>query len=332
MHFRLIALICYCALTSAVSLSSAQARSDKDPGAASVWIDLDIAIGHRLHDVDDAYALSIALHAKKYQLAGVSTIFGNFKDVKKVTPIARAMIARFSPYPVAVFEGADDAGMLGQETEASRAIEAALRRGRLRIVAGGPLTNIATVIRNHPELASRIDDVLIMGGRRLEHSAPVGPLHLRLPDANVDHDFPAIRVLFDSSVHLTLMPTEISRLVEVDAEDLDRLAQGDASAKWLASESKGWLRFFNKIVRTKGFIPFDALITSYLEDPEWFHCNENIPADIVRLRNTTYRKPWRRYKDFFTVSEALPPKRNVRYCYDLKDGYKSLFLQQLGAE
>ena len=298
---------------------------------APVWFDTDIAIGRTLHDVDDAYALSIAFHSSNYSVIGISTVFGNLKNVRQITRIARAMVKDYAPYPVAVSQGAARAADLGEETAGSRALAAALRSGHLRIAATGPLTNIATVVLRNPELAKHIDEVLLMGGRRLESTAPVGPLHLKLPDANVDHDFPAIRVLLDSQVALTLMPTEISRQILFGKKDLERLSRGDASARWLGRTSVGWLRFWNLVVKTSGFIPFDALITSYLDSPGSFRCDDSIPVGIERLRNTTYHQPLRRQKDFLVVSHSLLTSRRARYCHDLADDYKNTLLHQLGA-
>ncbi len=48
-----------------------------DAEAERVWIDTDLSIGSPIREVDDAYALVLALHSPEIQIAGLSTSYGN---------------------------------------------------------------------------------------------------------------------------------------------------------------------------------------------------------------------------------------------------------------
>ena len=59
-----------------------------------------------------------------------------------------------------IYEGSHDLGSpKWKSTQASSAIAAALRQEKLTIIAQGPLTNVATVIVNHPDLVKNIDRI-----------------------------------------------------------------------------------------------------------------------------------------------------------------------------
>ena len=66
-----------------------------------------------------------------------------------------------------IYEGSHDRGSpKWKSTQASSAIAAALRQEKLTIIAQGPLTNVATVIVNHPDLVKNIDRIIMVAGKR----------------------------------------------------------------------------------------------------------------------------------------------------------------------
>src|ERR687897_1658469 len=111
-----------------------------------VWIDTDPAVGEPERDVDDGLALIQAFNSPELAIRGISVVFGN-APLDRGLPIARQLVRDFGPPGVRVFAGAAAAGDLGTETEASRALTGALRSEPLTILALGPATNVATVLR-----------------------------------------------------------------------------------------------------------------------------------------------------------------------------------------
>src|SRR5881394_171450 len=122
--------------------------------AGTVWIDTDVSIGSPIREVDDAYALVLALHSPELRIAGVSTSYGN-APLGHTTLAARELVQRFgvagNVRPAQVFTGARSAADLGRRSEASEGLAAALEKESVTYIALGPLTNLATFLQLHPE-------------------------------------------------------------------------------------------------------------------------------------------------------------------------------------
>jgi pyrimidine-specific ribonucleoside hydrolase len=231
--------------------------------AGTVWIDTDVSIGSPIREVDDAFALVLALHSPEIRIAGLTTTFGN-APLGHTTRAAKELIGNFggdAGLSVAdVYPGARSAADLGRQSAASDALAARLRKQKVTYLALGPLTNLATLLRLHPELAPRIERVIFVGGQAPGTSLAFGPNRsLRIHDANVFKDSAAARVVLRSNIPLTLVPIATASNLLVDATDLRKLEQSGGAANHLARGSKTWLWFWTRIVKTKGGPVFDAL-------------------------------------------------------------------------
>ena len=179
---------CYCLVLALVlSCGCAQAKGTR------VWIDTDPAIGSPFRDVDDAFALILAFHSPELRIAGISTTYGN-AGLRRTTLVS----ARSRP---AVWPGRWNhrggclfwrgiRGRFQTRTAASEALSRALRKERLTYIALGPLTNLAAVLEQHPNLAGRFERVIFVGGRSARYDSlsvprvPGGsttPTSLRIP-------------------------------------------------------------------------------------------------------------------------------------------------------
>ena len=115
-------------------------------------------------------------------------------------------------------------------------LEAADRySGELRILAIGPLTNLALAIAKDRGIVKKIDRIICMGGTSdaRGNATPVS-------EFNIHADPEAAAVVLESGVPVTLVPWEATMQGIILPEDLDRLA---ASDKPLPS-------FFTKATRT----------------------------------------------------------------------------------
>ena len=121
-------------------------------GPISVWLDVDpsAAGGYGLVINDDGLAMAQAFHSPELVVRGVSATFGN-ADLDETFRIASDVVERFGPPGLSVYRSAVSGDELGRETEASLALAAALRAEPLIVLALGPVTTVATVVRNHPE-------------------------------------------------------------------------------------------------------------------------------------------------------------------------------------
>lgn len=73
-----------------------------------------------------------------------------------------------------MYFGAATAADLGREMPASRALAATLRVRPLVLLALGPVTNVATVLLNHPEVGARIVSVIAVAARRPQQRFTTG--------------------------------------------------------------------------------------------------------------------------------------------------------------
>ena len=148
-----------------------------------------------IHDCDpgqdDAIAIISTLASPRWDVIGVTVVGGNVK-VGQCASNARKILALCGKPNVPVYEGAakplkrklvtlehvfGESGMAGGDdlpdpgpmTQSKHAIDylietLSLSKERVFICATGPLTNIATALQKKPEIASSIEQLVIMGG------------------------------------------------------------------------------------------------------------------------------------------------------------------------
>ena len=296
-----------------------------------IWIDTDPACGSgTTKDVDDCWALLAAIRSPELTVRGISTVFGN-QDGRRVSAFAQEVLSQFIGRPG---EGVGSLQIVpGSPTKsnsewppspASRALASALERERLTIIALGPLTNIATLIKHRPDLTTRIERIVFVGGKRpgqLFHPGHQWWFHFG--DFNVSHDPDAAEVVLYSGAPITLVPFELATKVTVGLSDLDRLRAGDGAARWLSDVSQPWLSFWRGLLRKRGFHPFDVLAVAYLAMPEHFTCTQS----HARMGFNLFLAPFGMGRDLEVATEIDGPV--VTYCVDLEDGFKDVLLTRM---
>lgn len=296
----------------------------------AIWIDTDPACGNAVtDDVDDCWALLMALRSRKLDIRGVSTSFGNVGG-EEAHDVAVRLMQRYgaSTKKPALFRGADVAldPSRPASTEATEAMAKALTKEPLTMVALGPLTNIATLILLHPEKMSNVKQVIAIAGQR-PHSRPIffpGNSRLfHLHDLNLQEDSTAFSVILKSSIPITLVPYEVASKVSITSKDLDQLSSGGLESSWLARISRPWLRFWNSSLKSEGFFPFDSLAIGVLTMPSLFSC-DRIPAKLKHKRSLFVSS-----RDSLLVSHSYRNERAVTYCFNVEREFKSRLLETL---
>ena len=240
--------------------------------AGTVWIDTDVSIGSPIREVDDAYALVLALHSPEIHIAGISTSYGN-APLGHTTRVARELIRQFggpaNMRPEQVFAGATTAADIGRRTEASEALATVLKTESVTYVALGPLTNLATFLRRHPKSARKISRVIFIGGQAQGTTLAFGPRRsFHIHDANVFKDPPAAAAVVRSNIPLTLVPIATASELLLNDENLRELERQGGAGNYLARRSKVWLWFWTHFAKTKGGPIFDALALVAATRPE----------------------------------------------------------------
>ena len=201
--------------------------------------------------LDDALAIGLAVARPELNVLAVTTVGGNV-DVRHCTENALRLLHAYGRGDVPVAEGAagpltgdvvrataihGDAGIgrtslppatAGAHPDGAIALMARLLRESAEPVAIapiGPLTNIALLLRTHPELASRIAHLSIMGGSIGEGNTTVSG------EFNIYADPEAADIVFRSGVPITMMGLDVTHQATLDAAASARLrATGTTSA------------------------------------------------------------------------------------------------------
>ena len=261
--------------------------------AQRVWIDTDAACGaSRTTDPDDCLALLALLKARGLRVVGVSTIFGN-APIEVTDRTTRDLIDQlaaegFSIPPV--YRGRDTSRTVADAvvpTLAENAIREALAEAPMVIVALGPLTNIAAVLRSHPELATQVQQIIAVMGQQpghVFHPAEGGTARMLFGHGPVFQDFnfakdrSAVTELLSLKLPMTWVPYAVAQNITVTAADLDAMGRDGVTARWVADRSREWLFFWREDIRQRGFFSFDLVAAAYLLHPELFRCTPVRPS------------------------------------------------------
>ncbi len=293
--------------------------------AERIWVDFDPACGVRkAADVDDCLALIPLLTAKDLQVVGISTTYGNAKiEQTHETALRLASVLNAQGISVpTIYRGAESNSRMSEEVQL--ALRDALAVGELTVIALGPLTNIAFLLAEHPELRSNLSKLIVVMGKQpgqLFHPSEGstkgifghGPI---FSDMNFKKDPMAAEFVFNSGVDITLIPYELGRQAIITPADIDLLAQSGSVGRWLAERSQDWLYYWSRFVGREGFYPFDLMAVAYLLEPELMRCPERgAVIEPDRSLGVTAAGP----KSFM----VLPPgqdaaaQRTVKYCDQL---------------
>lgn len=248
---------------------------------------------------DDALAILVAFANKeKLNVLGVSTIGGN-QTLEKVTQNAKNVLdfinesvplAMGQAHPLVkelntAPEAHGDTGMDGPYFNhndypiiSENAIVFMYNKimectEKVTIVALGPLTNIALLIRTFPEVKEKIECISLMGGG-LDHGNCT-----QFAEFNIYIDPEAAHIVFHSGISIIMSGLDVTEKSEITQEEIRNL-KGKGKVSNLAYEL---LSFYNKSGKQFGFIDspiHDLCAIAYLLDESIFK-GKNYYVDVV---------------------------------------------------
>jgi len=203
-----------------------------------IILDTDLAMGAPGSDVDDGFALALALADPRLSVELVTTVGGN-SDVKTSTRLTRELLELLGRPEVAVVEGApaDE----GAAAEIARRVLA--EPGELTLVAIGPLTNVARALATSRDVAASVREIVVMGGVFLEQTNVAA-----MPgEYNFWCDPEAAQAVLDSGAALRLVGLDVTRRVRLSRADARELAAGGEFGKVAARHTEAWIDFQERV-------------------------------------------------------------------------------------
>ncbi len=242
-------------------------------------------------DVDDALALALTLASPELELLAVTTVT---RDVRRRAAIARRLLdlagrpevpvyageaKALGPGPGFVWFGIEGEGILDPgadpRVEPRPAVDALAELLRARpgteIVAVGPLTNVATLIRRAPDVVPAIGRLTVMGG----HIRRVAIGDVALPhgvDYNLCSDPDASIIVLRAGIPTRLVTADVTLATWITTDDVARIAAvGTPLHAALARAIRLWMPVMHGLFAGFGAPPAPAT-AAYLHDPLALAC------------------------------------------------------------
>ena len=192
--------------------------------------------------------------------------------------------------------------------------------GTVTIATLGPLTNLGLALQQAPDIASRIAQVVMMGGGFFE-----GGNITVAAEFNVFVDPEAADITFRSGVPIVMMPLDVTHKVLTHQKRIERFATlGNETGRQVANMLSFSERFDEEKYGTDGGPLHDPCTIAWLLVPELFsgrHCNVVIETGSELTLGMTVIDWWR-------VSDRPPNAYVMRDVDD--DGFFALLTSRLG--
>lgn len=296
---------------------------------------------------DDAVAILLALASpQEIEVLGITAVAGNV-PLPLTQRNARIVCELAGRSDIQVFAGADrpmgrdlvtaehvhgntgldgptltDPTMPLQDQHAVDFIIETLRNapaGTVTLCPLGPLTNIALAFEKAPDIIPRVQEIILMGGAYFE----VGNI-TPAAEFNIYVDPQAADIVFNSGIHIVVMPLDVTHKVLVTKPRNDAFrALGTTVGDAVADMTDFFERFDKEKYGSDGAPLHDPCVTAYLIRPELFigrHINVSIEtASELTLGMTV--------ADWWGVTERAP---NAMFMGDVDaDGFFSLLTERL---
>ncbi|MBB3317817.1 inosine-uridine nucleoside N-ribohydrolase [Rhizobium sp. BK181] len=244
--------------------------------------------------VDDAMALLFLHRHPDIDLIGITTVFGN-ASVETTTrnalflkrewnipaPVAKGASVTVDPtreeraWPTFVhgenglgnIEVPETVDLPLDPRPAHRFIIDTVRAnpGEVRLVAVGRMTNLAMAIKEDPEIAGLVKDVVIMGGN-FYVPGNVSPV----AEANIHGDPEAADIVLTAPWKVAVIGLDVTAITTMSRSYLaDIAAKGDGAVKLLNDLSQDYIDFYKHAVED-GMMVHDSCACVYVVAPELF--------------------------------------------------------------
>lgn len=241
----LVAVGLFGILSSGTHLARGQAAAPAQP----VIIDTDIG-----DDIDDAFALALALRSPELKILGVTTTFGDTEMRARLLDRYLAAVGR-TDIPVLAGPKSQTDNVMTQKAYAIRApntihadgadfllAQANKHPGQITLIAIGPLFTVQAAIERDPTAFRKFKRVVLMGGS-IERGYDGKDGERRPPDAewNINRNPAGAQALFASGVPVFVMPLDSTQIHLERAEREKIFAHGSALTDQLTLLYHEWM-------------------------------------------------------------------------------------------
>jgi inosine-uridine nucleoside N-ribohydrolase len=221
-------------MLAAQSVDSSAPRPSAATAKAKIIIDTDIG-----DDVDDAFAVGLALTSPEVEILGITTAWG---DTRLRARLVDRLLAETGSASITVAEGihtqsktpfsqarwAQAGPPAKSHPKAVDFLLDSIRKnpGEITLVAIGPLTNIGAAIDRDAATFKKLKRVVLMGGSIHKGYGDLGYMPDRGPEPeyNIYSDVAAAQKLFTSGVPIFMMPLDSTQL-KLDEEKRSLLSR-----------------------------------------------------------------------------------------------------------
>ena len=286
-----------------------------------IILDTDLAMGAPGSEIDDGFALALALADPELEVELVTTVNGN-TDAETATRLSRELLDRLGRPDIPVVGGGDDAAASAIVERVSDA------PGELTIVAIGPLTNVARALQLEPQVATAARETVVMGGIFLGHTS----LAAMPGEFNFWVDPYAAAAVVGSGAPLRLVGLDVTRKVRLTREDAAAMAAGKQSFGAFAGEyTLAWIdRLREKLPgdasQQDSCAMHDLLAVAVVTRPDlvtWRPAYVQVEADSPITRGVAIAD---------LLTSADPPQPNCRIATRVDaDAFTALFRERIGS-
>ncbi|HYL69857.1 MAG TPA: nucleoside hydrolase [Candidatus Dormibacteraeota bacterium] len=239
-------------LLAAGALRGAPAAPAAGPPPRGLPVIIDTDVGD---DIDDAFALALALSDARLQVIGITTAWG---DTRTRTLLVRRLLASMGRRDVVVAQGPQTSNKVpftqkqwalgavdtSPAPDAIEFLRAQLQQhpGEITLIALAPLSNIEALQHADPDALRRLRQVVMMGGSIRAGYNLGGAIPVREPHAeyNVASDPQGLTLLLQSGVPVRMFPLD-STQIKLDEVRRDRMfAYGSPATDALALLYHQW--------------------------------------------------------------------------------------------
>ena len=301
---------------------------------------LDCDPGH-----DDAIALLLALASPELQVLGVTTVAGN-QTLEKTTANAIRVLDHVGRADVPVAAGASrplvrelrvaahvhgesglDGPALPPPSRAPERTHAAdwtagvvgAHPRPITLVATGPLTNVALFLAHYPELAGRLERIVLMGGA-------VGQGNVTpAAEFNIWVDPEAASRVFQSGVDLTMVGLDVTHRALMTPAHAQQLSHAGRAGRLIAELYGFYAQFHQRDYGWDGAPVHDAVAVAYVIEPSLLtttYCGVVVDTGPELSRGRTH----------VALRDHAGWDRNCHVAVDIvSDGFLDLLISRLSA-